>query len=589
MRKRVKVVMFIVAFSFVGGFLLSELWQLLRTGGLGSRSPWQKGIIGYIGERPITVNEFRNVYDYFLYRILRERKAKDISEEERIKLEDQVWQYLVQEKNWEEVLKKSGITVTGQEIFEIMKGNPPPELLERPELKDSAGNFDYQKYLTLLQSRENQEYFTLYARELFEMIPKEKFRIDVQSSFRVTSAAAEERASRENKRIKVSYITITHQKFSTEEKLNERELRRYYERHKKDFEAKPLAQLRCLVFPIQIPSSDSNEAKSNIEEAEKQLRGGEDFSLTVMDFSDNPQDTFPLWLKFSSIDSSLAKQLKKIPQDSFSPVFQRGDTYQIVKVEKIDKDSIRVRRIICRIKLSPSTLAALFDSMATFIEKANTEGFDTVIKQYGYFAIPLPPLTKGKGLSWPRLASPSQLEWFAFNSKPGTCSQPIKGLGDEYYIFVLDKVENLKYRPFDQVKHIIEFKVKSEKNQKRMVEYAQRVYERVKTTRSLKTVAQEEGLEYKTEEFNSFQVCRQTKGSEFAGAAYALEPGELSPPIITDWAVFIILGEGKEEQNVFNPEMYRENQVRSFTERLFYELTRTPEIKDFRATPRASR
>ncbi|MEO0099290.1 MAG: SurA N-terminal domain-containing protein, partial [candidate division WOR-3 bacterium] len=207
LRKRVKVIMFIVAFAFVGGFLLSEVWQLLRAGRF-SRSPLQKGILGYVGKKPVTFTEYQNAYNYLLYRTLREKNAKDISEEERLALENQTWQYLVQEKNWEEVLKKAGITVTGQEIYEIMKANPPQELLERPELRDSAGNFDYQKYLALLQSRENQEYFTLYARELFEVLPKEKFRIDVKSSFRVTSGEVEERASLDNKKVRVSYIKI---------------------------------------------------------------------------------------------------------------------------------------------------------------------------------------------------------------------------------------------------------------------------------------------------------------------------------------------------------------------------------------------
>jgi hypothetical protein len=583
LRKRVKVIMFVVAFSFVGGFLLSEVWQLLRAGRL-IQSPLQKGVLGYVGEKPITINEYRNAYNYLLYRTLREKGAKDISEEERLALENQAWQYVVQEKNWEGVLKKAGISVTGQEIFEIMKANPPQELLERPELKDSLGNFDYQKYLALLQSRENQEYFSLYARELFEVLPKEKFRLDVKSSFRVTTSEAEEKASLENKKVKVSYIQITAQRFAqSEEKPSEKELREYYEKHKNDFAVKPQASLKCLVFPVTISSADSEEAKRAIEDAYRQLQGGEDFVYTIMDFSDNPQDTAPFWLKFSKIDSNLLKIIKKIPLNRFSDIFQRGDTYQILKLEGMEKESVKVRRIISRIKLSPSTVAAIYDSMHAFIEKAKVDGFDTVAKQYGLSPIPLPPLVKGRGIPWPRLASPSQLEWFAFHSKPGAVSQPLRGWENEYYIFYLDKVEDLKYRPFEQVKNILEFKIKREKDKKRIEEYAKRVYDKVLLRRSLEEVAKEETLEVQTEEFNSFQTCLQTKGPEFAGAAYALEPGELAPLVITDWAAFIILGEAKEEEKGFDVDNYIKNRVNSFTEQIYYEFTKLPEVKDFRA------
>ncbi|MEO0116988.1 MAG: peptidyl-prolyl cis-trans isomerase [candidate division WOR-3 bacterium] len=587
LRKRVKVIMFIVAFAFVGGFLLSEVWQLLRAGRF-SRSPLQKGILGYVGKKPITFTEYQNVYNYLLYRTLREKNAKDISEEERLALENQTWQYLVQEKNWEEVLKKAGITVTGQEIYEVMKANPPQELLEKPELKDSLGNFDYQKYLALLQSRENQEYFALYARELLEVLPKEKFRIDVKSSFRVTSGEVEERASLDNKKVRVSYIKISPYKFSeSQEKPSERELRDYYEKNKKDFEIKPSATLKCLVFPVRISPADSEEAKKTIEDAYRQLQGGEDFVLTIMDFSDNPQDTFSFWLKFSQIDTNLTKLIKGVPISKFSNIFQRGDTYQIIKVEQVEKDSAKIKRITSRIKLSSSTLAAIYDSMRTFIEKAEVDGFDTVAKSYGLSPIPLPPLVKGRGLSWPRLASPSQLEWFAFNSKPGSVSQPLRGWENEYYIFHLEKLEKGQYRPFEQVKSIIEFRVKREKDKKKLKEYAQKVYDKVLLRRSLEEVAKEESLEYQTKEFNSFQICRQTEGPEFAGAAYALEPGELAPLIITDWAAFIILSEGKEERKEgekFDWESFLRNRAHSFTEQIYYEFTKIPEVKDFRAS-----
>lgn len=581
--------MIIVAVAFVGGFLLSEVWQLLRAGRF-SRSPLQKGILGYVGDKPITFTEYQNVYNYLLYRILREKNVKDISEEERLALENQTWQYLVQEKNWEEVLKKAKITVTGQEIFEVMKANPPQELLERPELKDSLGNFDYQKYLALLQSRENQEYFSLYARELFDVLPKEKFRLDVKASFRITSGEIEDRINLENKKVEVSYIQITTQKFSrSEEKPSEKELRDYYEKHKKDFAIKPSATLKCLVFPVSISPADSEDARRAIEDAYRQLQGGEDFALTIMDFSDNPQDTFSFWLKFSQIDTNLARIIKGVPATKFSHIYQRGDTYQIIKVEEVEKESVKVKRITSRIKLSSATLAAIYDSMRTFIEKATVDGFDTTAKEYGLSPIPLPPLMKGRGLSWPRLASFSQLEWFAFNSKPGAISQPLRGWGNEYYIFHLEKVEEAQYRPFDQAKNILEFRVKRDKDKKKLEEYAKKVYDKVLSRRSLEEVAKEETLDYRTEEFNSFQICRQTKGSEFAGAAYALEPGELAPLIITDWAAFIILSERKEERKEgeeFNWENFLRNRVNSFTEQIYYEFTKMPEIKDFRAMRR---
>ena len=192
MRRNIRVVMFIVAAAFIAGFLMSELWRMIgNRGGQRGRPQDTHGYVAQVGDHNVTNDEYRGVVSYITDKYKSDNKLRDLSNEDYQAIEQQAWEYLTTELTWAKVLKAEKIGVTNDEIMEIVKSNPPEELRNKPELM-TDGKFDPQKYLQVINAPENREYFTNYFRQILEMLPREKFRIDVTNAYRVTNAEIED-------------------------------------------------------------------------------------------------------------------------------------------------------------------------------------------------------------------------------------------------------------------------------------------------------------------------------------------------------------------------------------------------------------
>ncbi len=580
MRKRVKIIMFIVAFSFIAGFLLSEVWQMLRYRTSGSRGYWEKGIYGKVGKKKITREEYHNTLDYFTYKFLKEKQVRDLSEEDRENLHNQVWQYLVNEKVWSDILKQEKIKVTDAEIYEIMKANPPPELRENPELM-TDGKFDQEKYLNVMANPENRAYFMVYARELVDMLPKEKLRIDITSMYRVTNGEVQDALARENSKVKATYLYFSPKVIKEQYTPTEKEIKEYYEKYKKEYEIPETRRLKYVFFPRRITAEDSLDAQRQIEDIYNTIKPEEDFSLLIRDFSDTPTETAATWFAKNSFDSTTKLVLDSLKPGMISKPFLSNEGWQIINLADKKKDSVKLKRIVIKVKITSTTTAAVQDSMNKFLERARHENFDTLCQEFG-LAPRETRVVKGRPVTFPGLYTTSQLQDFAFRAKRNDISEPMRGRGG-YYIFRLEGIDKASYQPLDRVKTMIEWRIRREKDKDKIRTIAEAVYKKLFAGKTMAEIVQEDStIELQQDSFTSFTQCRGAKGAEFAGALYALKPKETSGVITTDWGSFIIHCDERLAVNNTTAEDFRNQQQQAVSNRLFTEILKTPEIFDYR-------
>lgn len=580
MRKRVKIIMFIVAVSFVAGFLLSEVWQMLRFRTRGSHGYWEKGIYGKVGKKIITGTEYQNVLDYLTYKFLKEKKVRDLSEQDRENLHNQAWQYLINEKLWADVLKQEKIKVTDVEIYEIMKANPPPELQENPDLM-TDGKFDQEKYLQVLNNPQNRAYFMVYARELVDMLPKEKLRIDLTAMYRVTSGEIQDILARENTKIKTTYLYFSPKVVKEQYNPTEKEIKEYYEKHKKEYEIPEMRRLKYVFFPRQITNEDSLDAQRQIEDIYHSIKPEEDFALLIRDFSDSPFETTATWFAKNNFDSITKKVIDSLQPGMISKPFLSNEGWQIINLADKKKDSVKLRRILVKIKLTSTTTAAVLDSANKFWERARNEDFDTLCLEFKL--VPRETrVIKGRPLNFPGLYTVSQLEDFALRAQPKDLSELMRGQNG-YYIFQLISIEQANYQPLDRIKTMIEWRVRRDKDKERIKALADTIYQKLLAGKTFADIIKEDTtIELQQDSFLSYTQAKGAKGAEFAGALYALKPKETSGVVTTEWGSFIIHCDERLETNNTNAEDLRTQQQQAVLNRIFTEIFKTPEIYDYR-------
>ncbi|HTW92400.1 MAG TPA: peptidylprolyl isomerase [bacterium] len=583
MRKQIRVVMFIVAAAFIAGFLMSELWKMIGTRGSIRHSQNPEGYVGKIGDHNVTTDEWRAAVSYMTDQYKSQNRLRDLDNDDYKTVDDQAWRYLVSQLTWAKVLKAENIQVTQDEVMEIMRANPPADLRDRPDLM-TDGKFDRDKYDQLMKSPDNREYFTRYFQQIAEMLPKEKFRIDVLSAYRTTSPEIQDGLTAANTTWKTTSLYFGPQALKEKSEPTEAEARAWYDAHKETFRSKQSRQLSYVFFPLAITRDDSDAARQSIDHAYAGLMKGDTFSNAALDVSDFEYDSAAAWVARAQLDKTTDSALAKLKPRQFSPPFLATYGWQIVQLDSLKKDSVMFHRIVVRVKMGSEALATARDSVRTFIEKAAAGKFDSVATQFGLTVQKTKPLVGDqKELPGLEVESPSQLLLWAKTAKPGQVFDQPQGGANGYYVFALADVKPAGIQEFDKVKQAATWHARQDKEKQAWLTMAKQALAAIKAGKTLEQYAQENpGVELQNDSFSGIEDCRGKKGPEFAGVLAALNPGDKYGVVDADWGAFIIRCDQRSSAGTLAASDYVDQRRSKVGQDLMQAELTAPEIKDFR-------
>ena len=133
---------------------------------------------------------------------------------------------------------------------------------------------------------------------------------------------------------------------------------------------------------------------------------------------------------------------------------------------------------------------------------------------------------------------------FAFNNKVGTVSEPISLTNGGYGVFKVSEVKEAGMRPFDEVKTMMDSRVRREKKTEKMRALAEQLRQSLTQGDSLKKVtAQRPNLQVQHLSSFTFQqgfVPGVGRDMAFIGALSGLNPGEISRPIEGTRSVYLM-------------------------------------------------
>jgi len=577
--------MFIVAAAFIAGFLMSELWRMIGT--RGSRRGRQQDTHGYVAQiddHNVTNDEYRGVVSYITDRYKTENKLRDLSNEDYQAIEQQAWKYLVNEVTWAKALKAGKIAVTNEELMEIVKGNPPEELRNKPELM-TDGKFDPQKYLQVMNAPENREYFVRYFRQIAEMLPREKFRIDVDNAYRVTNSELEDALTAANTRWKTTALFFGSQVLTQKIEPTDAEAEAWYNANKKQFLRKEMRRLRLVYFPLALTPDDSAAAKEAIDRANDELVKGETFNLATLDYSDLEGETLSTMIPRTALDKVTDSILSRLKPGQHCSPYLAQYGWQIVQLDSAKKDSVAFRRILVRVKIGAEVLATVRDSVRSFIEKSANEKFDSLAARFGLQVRPVRPIYGDqKDLPGLDVDSPTELIDWARAAKPGQVfDRPLRGARG-YYVFELSEAKPAGVQEYDDMaKQVAKAGVRREKEKQVWLPMARQALDAIKAGKSLEQCAQENpGVEIQADSFIGIAECRMKKGMEFAGAVLALNTGEKYGLVEFEWGAFIIRCDERASISKLEPAAYVEQRRSKVAQDLSAGLLKPSEVRDYR-------
>jgi peptidyl-prolyl cis-trans isomerase D len=544
MRSLAKYIWVVVALVFVGGFLLYQ------TSGLMGRTPVTATTAVAV------VNGHEIPYRDFQVRVQNQiqqeqsRAGKTLNQDDTRRIENNVYDQMVNEELLDEQYRKRGIVVTDDEIREFARYAPPPWITTAPELQ-TDGKFDPDKYQRFLATSEARTSGLLIQLENYyrSEIPKDKLLEQVSSGIYVSDAELWRAWRDQHDSAQVSYVTFTPMiDAATTRSVSDADVRAFYDQHKDDFQGGGQAALSLVAIPRVVTAADSAAAKAHAQALRDEIVKGAKFedvakreSIDTLsganggDLGAHPKSGY-----YVPEFSKAAEALK--PGEISGPVLSPFG-YHIIRLDSRKGDTLSLHHILIAIQPSDSA-GARIDRMADTLSRlaATSEDgskLDAAAKHLGVSVVRIRAFEDQPAV-WNGQQVPSVSAWAFGGAHPGETSELFD---DEhgYYLARLDTLHMGGDASFDAVKESIRTRLATERAVDKVMPDAQKFAAEAAAS-SLDAAAKQAGK--KVDQTTMFSRGSLVPGlgqfSEAVGAAFALPVGAVSQPVKTSEAAYVL-------------------------------------------------
>ncbi len=444
LRSRAKFFYWIIAVSFILFTFIVWGAQCNRQDGSRDQGPtW----IGSINGVQITTVEWDSTLRNYTARLREAYQTSALTINQRAQAVETVWNGLLRTKLEEAEIARRGLSVDDDEILDVLKNNPPPELLS--QFTNEAGEVDMATYYDELANPERD--WTGVEAYLRAMLPREKLVLALTEDVAVSDQEVRDAYYERNMKAIAEYAGVLFFDMASEEEPVEEAIEAYYAENLDDFMQPERVAIQLVTFPKEPSELDDTEVQSLAADVRQEILDG------TMDFA----EAAAIYSEDSSKDSGgdlgafdrermvppFSEAAFSLPVGELSRPVKTEFGYHIIEVleqfeEQGEVARVHARHILFKIDPGDETLLALYESAADFRDDALEVGFAEAAQDAALEPLYPRPLQEGADIPGFRNTIPAAM--FAFNSSQGDISRVME---TEEFFYVVENVEYLPEGP----------------------------------------------------------------------------------------------------------------------------------------------
>ncbi len=401
----------------------------------------------------------------------------------------------------------------------------------------------YQTFLASLP----QDQLLLLEAYYRDIIPRGKLLRQVSSGIYLSDADLWQRYRDAHETVQIRYVPLnpSTRYDDADFTVDAAEVKAYYDAHQDEFEVPARATVKAVVMTKAPTASDTAAALERAEELRQEIVDGADFAdVARRESSDSTSarqggdlGTFAKGRMVGPFDSAVfAARVGRVTE----PVKSSFGYHVIEVTQRWGSDSAQARHILVPIERTDSSEIALLTRADSLEELSANDGLDAAAQGVG-----LSVTTVDITSNFPFLVGAGQIgegaDWAFEDASPGDVS-PVFENDQAFYALELVSGEPAGVLPLDQARTSIEATLRMDKKLERARDEGQKLVDRVRAGEALPNVAADLGLEVRDAgpfTRNDFVpgIGRQNAA---VGAAFALQPGEVSDVVTTPSNAFVI-------------------------------------------------
>ena len=374
-------------------FIAEEMFRSCET----SKNNERQQVGEVLGER-INVQDFQGLVDEYQQVIKMTQGRDNLSEEELNQVKDQVWNTFVSNKIIEAEAEKLGLTVTDEEMQNILREGTNPMLSQTPFVNSQTGRFDVtqlQKFLNDYKANTNPQvaeqyksfydYWKYIERSIRQQTLAQKYQALLANCMlsNPVSAKASFDASQQEKTVLLASLPYSSVKDDDVQVTNS-ELKDKYNAEKEMFkQIVETRDIKYVDFQVKPSQSDREELMKTMNDAYQKLQSGAAAAEVVR----KAQSQFPylgMPVTKAALPSDIASRLDSIAVGQTTAPFETtsDNTFNVVKLLSKQQlpDSIEVRMIRVVADTEDATVKKA-DSIYNALKAG--ANFEEIAKKYG--------------------------------------------------------------------------------------------------------------------------------------------------------------------------------------------------------------
>ena len=250
----------------------------------------QRQQVGEVLGNKINVQEFQALVDEYENVLKMTQGVDNFSEEQLNSIKDEVWNQYVNEQIIANETEKLGLTVTDEELQNIMKVGTNPMLLRSPFVNQETGRFDvtmltkflaeYKRSLSNSQMAESYEkvykYWQFLEKQLRQQTLAQKYQTLIANCLVSNPISAKMAFEGMNQESDIQLASISYSSINDNDvKIDEKDLKAKYEEDKEMFkQTVETRDIKFVSFQVVASAADRKALMSSMTEASQKLQSG---------------------------------------------------------------------------------------------------------------------------------------------------------------------------------------------------------------------------------------------------------------------------------------------------------------------------
>ncbi|PLX00143.1 MAG: hypothetical protein C0591_01730 [Marinilabiliales bacterium] len=253
--------------------------------------------IGNVAGEDITIMDFNQKVDQFIQNTKQQQNKERLTSDEIYRLKEDTWKQMVREILMEKEYDELGLTVTTEELFDLVQGPNPHPLIKQYFADPSTGQYNRSLIIDYLQNLDNlpaesKQQWIAFEEYIRNDYLSTKYKALVNKGYYIPTELAKMAYTEDNSNAAITYVASKYADLADSlVKVTDADYEAYYEKNKDRYEQEAIREIEYVTFDIKPSMKDMETARRNMDQIYQEFKTVENVTRFVKSTSDTPVDS----------------------------------------------------------------------------------------------------------------------------------------------------------------------------------------------------------------------------------------------------------------------------------------------------------